>query len=1064
MLGRANHFEVTATEDASMFSDSRLAAFDAVVFLNTTGDVLNEKQQVAFEQYIAQGGGFVGIHSAADTEYDWPWYGGLVGAYFDSHPAIQQGTVLIPDDAHPSTASLSQRWHRVDEWYNYKSNPRGAVHVLAVLDESTYSGGAQPADHPISWCHLYQGGRSWYTGMGHTEETYSEPEFLEHIKGGIAFAIGEGGDCSSTRDAQYQQTVLDENPVNPMELTVTPDGVALYVELFGTVKKYDPATGTTSIVLNLDVFHEFEDGLTGITLDPEFESNGWVYLFYSPAGDNAVQHVSRFTFNGSTIDPLSERILLKIPVQRDQCCHTAGALAFGPDGNLFISTGDNTNPFESDGFAPLDERSGRAAWDAQGSSGNTNDLRGKILRIKPLPNGTYAIPDGNLFPVDTDSTRPEIYITGTRNPFRFSIDHETGWLYWGDVGPDAGRYDRARGPRGHDEWNRAIEAGNFGWPYCIGNNKPYRDYDLGTGNSGDFFDCTAPINDSPNNTGLRKLPPARNAWIWYPYGESPDFPQLDGNGVGRTAAAGPVYHFDPDLKSSRKLPRYFDKSLFIYEWSRNWIKEIKFDDQGDILIIQPFLSSFHFNSVIDMELGPDGALYLLEWGSDKFSRNNTDARLLRIEFNPRNKAPVATAEASPDAGPLPLTVQFDARRSFDPDSFEELDYEWDFTSDGQIDATDPTPTYTFTKAGLHNVRLTVRDRSGSVGVATVPIVAGNSRPVVSIEEPANGSFFAWGQSASYTVKVEDAEDGRTEAGIDCEEVETQPAIGHDAHSHGERIYHGCTGTFELTQSHGADGSDVFYVIETTYTDQGGEANAPLTGQAIAILQPLRKEAEHFRLSNRLTIVSADDSQGLRAVSRITSGEYIALNPVNLAGIEAISYRLNPAVAGTEISVHVDSINGLRISSLIITDELWGTGYIDITTPIIDPGGIHELYFVFENDSETELLGTLNYVDFISEVGTSTYITSPDIENHFFPPFPNPANTSIQFQYTLRKPQSVRIEIYTMLGRRVALLVDEVQNGGEHSLVMQKGHLASGTYICRIRIGEQYYSHGFIVAQ
>ena len=1062
-LGQANHFEVTATEDPSKFSAQELAKFDAVVFLNTTGNVLNAGQQSAFERYIARGGGFVGVHSAADTEYSWPWYEGLVGAYFASHPAIQQGTVLVSDDAHPSTESLPRRWRRVDEWYNYRNNPRGDVHVLAVLDESSYNGGTMPADHPISWCHAYEGGRSWYTGMGHTEGTYRETAFLDHLQGGISFAMGQGGDCFSTQDSQYEQTVLDDNPVNPMELVVTPDGSVLYVELYGKVKKYDPDTGTTSVVLNLDVFHEFEDGLTGIALDPEFKSNGWVYLFYS-AASAAVNRVSRFAFDGSRIDPMSERILLEIPAQREQCCHTAGSLEFGPDGNLFISTGDNTNPFDSDGYAPIDERNGRGPWDAQKSSSNTNDLRGKILRIKPMPDGTYSIPDGNLFPIGADSTRPEIYVMGSRNPFRFSIDSETGRLYWGDIGPDAGAYNQVRGPRGHDEWNRTDEAGNFGWPYCIADNKAYRDYDFETRRSGNFFDCDAPVNDSPNNTGLRNLPPAREAWIWYPYGVSSEFPQIDTGNSGRAAEAGPVYHFDPDLMSPGKLPQYFDGSLFIYEWARDWIKEIKFDDQGDIFLIQPFLSSFRFTALIDMELGPDGALYLLEWGSNKFGRNNTDARLLRIAFSPLNKAPAAVAKASPDAGPLPLTVQFDARESFDPDSNEELDYEWDFTNDGQVDATDPAPTHTFTKAGSHNVRLTVRDQSDGASTTFIQIVAGNSRPVAFISAPAHGSFFEWGQSVSYAVRVEDAEEGATGAGIDCADVETQPAIGHDEHSHGERIYSGCSGTFDLAPSHGADGSDVFYVIESAYTDKGGEANVPLKGQSISVLQPVRKEAEHFRLSDGLGVAAANDAKGLRAVSGISSGEYLVLDPANLAGIEAVSYRFNPTASGTKISVRVDSLDGAQISEAAIADQSVGKGYVDVSASIADPGGTRALYFVFENASRTATLGTLNYVDFLSDLATSASVAPPEVENRFFPPFPNPANASVQFQYALREPQRVRMEVYTPLGERVALLFDEMQQSGTHSLAMSTSHLASGTYICRLRIGGERRAHTFAVVR
>ncbi|MGH9366198.1 MAG: ThuA domain-containing protein [Thermoanaerobaculia bacterium] len=197
-LGAENGFEVDATEDASVFDDARLEAYDAVVFLLTTGDVLDSGEQAAFERYIRSGGGFVGVHSASDTEYSWPWYGDLVGAYFANHPAIQSAVVRVADRLHASTRELPERWARADEWYNFASNPRGKVHVLATLDEATYSGGSMGADHPISWCRFVHGGRSWYTGMGHTSESFSEASFLAHLLGGVQFAAG-WPDCGQRR-------------------------------------------------------------------------------------------------------------------------------------------------------------------------------------------------------------------------------------------------------------------------------------------------------------------------------------------------------------------------------------------------------------------------------------------------------------------------------------------------------------------------------------------------------------------------------------------------------------------------------------------------------------------------------------------------------------------------------------------------------------------------------------------------------------------------------------------------------------------------------------------------
>jgi type 1 glutamine amidotransferase len=195
-LGETGGFTVDATEDAGAFTAANLRRYDAVVFLSTTGDVLDAAQQSAFEDYVRQGGGYVGVHAAADTEYDWEFYGGLAGAYFQSHPAIQPATVAVEDRAHPATSGLEKTWNRTDEWYNYRSNPRDRAHVLASLDESSYTGGTMHGDHPIAWCQEYRGGRAFYTGGGHTKQSYAEPDFRQHLLGGIRYAIGDvQADC-----------------------------------------------------------------------------------------------------------------------------------------------------------------------------------------------------------------------------------------------------------------------------------------------------------------------------------------------------------------------------------------------------------------------------------------------------------------------------------------------------------------------------------------------------------------------------------------------------------------------------------------------------------------------------------------------------------------------------------------------------------------------------------------------------------------------------------------------------------------------------------------------------
>ena len=186
-LGKENGFVVESSEAAARFNARELQQFRAVVFLNTTGDVLNEEQQRAFEDYITKGGGYVGIHSASDTEYEWPWYGRLVGAYFASHPRIQPARLIVVDSTHPATTGLPRSWDRTDEWYNFRQTP-AAVRVLIRIDESSYDGGKNGPHHPMAWFHEVANGRAFYTALGHTEASYQEPHFLAHLLGGIRYA------------------------------------------------------------------------------------------------------------------------------------------------------------------------------------------------------------------------------------------------------------------------------------------------------------------------------------------------------------------------------------------------------------------------------------------------------------------------------------------------------------------------------------------------------------------------------------------------------------------------------------------------------------------------------------------------------------------------------------------------------------------------------------------------------------------------------------------------------------------------------------------------------------
>ncbi len=760
-LGVENNFKVTATEDAAYFIEDSLKQFSTIVFLNTTGDILDNVQQADFERYIQAGGGFVGVHSATDTEYDWPWYNKLVGAYFNGHPRTQDATLHVHDKTHESTKHLEDTWVKSDEWYNFKSiNPD--LNVLITIDETTYEGGTNGDDHPISWYHEYDGGRAFYTEMGHTNETFTNPTFLKHLMGGITYTIGHNAlnykKASTDRvppENRFVKQVLDFNLNEPMELDELPGKGILFVERRGALKLYDFETEATKTIAQLELFYGNEDGLLGLAVDPNYQENNWIYLFYSAPGDDPLQYVSRFDLVDDTLDLDSEKILLEIPTIR-KCCHSGGALEFGPDGNLFITLGDNTNPFESSGYAPIDERQDRALWDAQKSAANTNDLRGKILRIKPENDGSYSIPEGNLFPEGTPNTRPEIYIMGCRNPFRPSIDSKTGYLYWGDVGPDAGKGDPNRGPKGMGEFDQAKKAGFWGWPYTRGNNQVYNDYDFTTQTSGAKFDPKKLINDSPNNTGLKELPPAQESLIWFSYDKSEEFPWLGTGGVN--PMAGPIFHKSDHPNANNTFPEYFEDKLIVYEWMRDWVFVVTLDENHNYVKADPFMPSTEFSHPMDMVFGSDGNLYVLEYGQ-KWNAQNLDARLNRISYIKGNRKPIAKITSDKDVGSTPLTVAFSALESIDYDH-DELTYAWSFTND-EIQSTEAQPSFTFNESGSYTVQLTVTDKQGASSTAKTKLLVGNDPPQLTIQiEPNNTSYWDY-KKVSYTVKVKDKQDGST---------------------------------------------------------------------------------------------------------------------------------------------------------------------------------------------------------------------------------------------------------------------------------------------------------------
>ena len=975
-LGSQHGFQVTATEDANAFTDANLARFDVVVWLSTTGDVLNDQQQAAFERYIKAGGGYAGVHSASDTEYSWSWYGGLVGAYFTSHPANQNASVKVEDRAHPSTAHVGPRWQRLDEWYNYRTNPRGTVHVLASLDETSYSPGtgAMGAEHPVSWCQEYDGGRSWYTGMGHTIESYSDANFRQHLLGGIQTAAGAvAADCGASQASNFSKVTLDDTTTNPMKLDIAADGRVFAIDRNGAVRVIRP-NGSKATAGTLSVHTGQEFGLLGIALDPDFATNNWIYLYYSPAGTRAVDRVSRFTMSGDTLNLSSEAVLLEIGVQRSECCHAGGALAFDRSRNLYIATGDNTNPFASDGYTPIDERAGRAYWDAQGTAANSNVLNGKVLRIRPESNGTYTIPQGNMFAPGTARTRPEIYAMGFRNPFTIGVDPTTGVLVVADYGPDAGSSNPSRGPDGRVEWNTVNEPGFYGWPYCVGNNTPYIDYNFATSQSGGAFNCAGgPVNNSPNNTGIGQLPRAIPAELWAGKSSS-GVPEVGGSGALTTSG---VYRHRAGA-SDRSWPAYWDGKAVMGDWNDGRLFAVQPDTAvsgvSDVSRIFPALG---ITRVHDLKWGPDGALYVIDWGSG-FGGNNADSGIYRIDYLRGSEArdPIAAASADRTSGPLPLAVRFSAAGSSDP-AGQPLTYAWDFDGNGTTDATGQTATHTYTQAGTFTAAVTVTAQDGRSAVADVEIVAGNTAPSITVRAPVDGGIFDWGDSIRYEVTVTDPEDGT----VDCAKVVTQPALGHAEHAHPYGQYFGCSGVFPLPGDAGHTGEEIFGVVTVTYTDKGGPGGAkPLTGQEVVVLRTRHTEAEHHDATGRVAGGAGSDTAGVQAeattdqgggqnIGWITDGDWFGYQPMNLTGITGVRLRVSSQAVGGTVEVRSGSPTGPLVGTAAVQPTGGWQTWTTVTAQLsgVPAGGGSSLYFVVRRPSgstSTSYLMNVNWVEFV----------------------------------------------------------------------------------------------------
>ncbi|MEV0897225.1 carbohydrate-binding protein [Actinoplanes sp. NPDC049802] len=796
----------------------------------------------------------------------------------------------------------------------------------------------------------------------------------------VQMSTAPSASAHTINGADFQQVQLARGVSEvgePMSLAVLPDRSVLHTARNGTLRRTD-AAGNTTVIGTIPVYTHDEDGLQGIGVDPGFAANRHIYLYYAPplstpGGDapvtgtnwsawQGVNRLSRFTLNADfSLNTASKVDILEVAADRGICCHAGGDIDFDAAGNLYLSTGDDTNPFESAGYSPLDERTNRnPAFDAQRSAANTNDLRGKVLRIKVNANGSYSIPAGNLFAPGTAGTRPEIYAMGLRNPFRMSVDKATGVVYVADYGPDAGS-TTSRGPQGQVEFNRITAPGFYGWPYCTGANtssETYAEWNFATNTAGAKYNCSGgPTNNSFRNTGLSTLPAAKGAWIRY--GGDSGSPSAFGGGA-ESPMAGPVYRYDPASTSPTKFPQAFDGQFFATEFGRGWIKPIHLNTDGSPGTIDSF--PWTGKQVMDSAFGPDGSYYVLDYGTGYYS-GDANSALYRFDYvGGGNRAPAAAASADRTSGQAPLTVAFSSAGSSDPEG-GPLTFAWNFGDGTSSTAANPTKTYTTN--GDYTATLTVRDGAGATGTASVRITVGNTAQTVTFGSPAAGHIFAFGDTVPFTVTVTDPED----ATIDCARVKVTYVLGHDSHGHQITSKTGCTGTLTIpVDGEHDDAANIFAVFDAEYTD-----NAGLTTHTQHILQPRHRQAEHYKTSSGIVVYDKSAAEGGKTVGSIDNGDWIAFEPYQLSTATSFSARVSSAGAGGTVQIRAGSPTGTVLGSATVpVTGSWDT-FTTVSGSIAGaPAGTTTLYLTFAGGS-----GFLFDVDtFTFNTGTQPAGTGP----------------------------------------------------------------------------------------
>ena len=460
--------------------------------------------------------------------------------------------------------------------------------------------------------------------------------------------------------------------------------------------------------------------------------------------------------------------------------------------------------------------------------------------------------------------------------------------------------------------------------------------------------------------------------MFYGYRRS-SVPGVIPQGGGLAPMGGPTYEFDADLDSDTKFPASYDGKPFFYEWARNKMYSIQLKKPAagsgsQVEKVNPFLPQEQFLAPIDSKFGPDGSLYVLDWGGG-YGRDNPSSGLHRIDYISGSRSPLADIEVDKDSGPAPLTVAFDGSGSTDPEG-ATLTYAWDFDGDGTTDAETAEGTFTYDEAGTYDARLTVTDPTGKDGTTTVPITVGNTRPEVEFNLPPNGSFFDFGDDISWDVSVTDAEDGT----VSGDDVVIQPALGHDEHAHPTTPLSGLTGTTPTTLGGHAPDEDIFFAIDARYTDQGGADGAtPLTGSETTLVFPKVKQAEFFdSKSDDMTVSASRDVEGVDSDLVISGppGAWARYDPVNFHRIDELALRVSANQAGS-IELRRGAVDG----ELLATAEVPATGSTRFTDVMVDvsefPAETMDLHLV--------LRGSEIKVNFLEAIGQgSSPTTRPEV--------------------------------------------------------------------------------------